>query len=75
MEHRALTIGLADELFSSIQPLLIAYNICLTPSLTVRDAGRLLMQEVFHLLIVDLEYLQSIRQIDWLTGICRISFI
>lgn len=75
MEHRALTIGLTDELFSSIQPLLLAYNICLTPSLTVRDAGRLLTQEVFHLLIVDLEYLQSIGQIDWLTGIRRISFI
>jgi len=75
MEYRALTIGLTDELFSGIQPLLIASNMRLTPSLTVRDAGRLLTQEVFHLLIVDLEYLRSIGQTEWLTGIRRISFI
>lgn len=75
MEYRALTIGLPDELFSAIQPLLIAHNMSLTPSLTVRDASRLLTQETFHLLIVDLEYLRSIRQIDWLSGIRRITFI
>lgn len=75
MEYRALTIGLTDELFSGIQPLLTAGNVRLTPSLTVRDAGRLLTQEAFHLLIVDLEYLRSIGQAEWLTGIRRISFI
>lgn len=75
MEYRALTIGLTDELFSGIQPLLIASNMRLTPSLTVRDAGRLLTQEAFHLLIVDLEYLRSIGQTEWLSGIRRISFI
>lgn len=47
----------------------------LTPSLTVRDAGRLLTQGVFHLLIVDLDYLRSIGQTEWITGIRRISFI
>lgn len=75
VEYRALTVGLADELFSGIQSLLIASNIRLTPSLTVRDAGRLLTQEVFHPLVVDLEYLRSIGQTQWLTGIRRISFV
>ena len=75
MEYRALTIGLTDELFSGVQSLLIAGNVQLTPSLTVRDAGHLLTQETFHLLIVDLEYLRSIGQTEWLTGIRRISFI
>lgn len=75
MEYRALTIGLTDELFSGLQPLLIAENVRMTPSLTVRDAGRLLTQETFHLLIVDLEYLRSIGQAEWLTGIRRISFV
>ena len=70
-----MTIGLTDELFSGIQPLLIASNVRLTPSLTVRDAGHLLTQEAFHLLIVDLEYLRSIGQTEWLFGIRRISFI
>ena len=75
MEYRALTIGLTDELFSGIQSLLFACNVRLTPSLTIRDAGRLLTQEAFHLLIVDLEYLRSIGQAEWLSGIRRISFI
>ncbi len=75
MEYRALTLGLADALFSGIQPLLTANHVRLTPSLTVRDAGRLLTQEEFHLLIVDLDYLRSIGQTEWLAGIRRISFI
>lgn len=75
MEYSALTIGLADELFSSIQTLLVSSHLRFTPSLTVQDASRLLIQQVFHLLIVDLEYLRSIRQIGWLAEIRRISFV
>jgi len=75
MEYRALTIGLTDELFSGIQAVLTSSNLRLTPSLTVRDAGYMLDQQIVHLLIVDLEYLRSIRQDDWLTGIRRITFI
>ena len=75
MEYRALTIGLADELFSGIQTELASSNLRLTPSLTVRDAGSLLEQQIFQLLMVYLEYLRSIGQIDWLVGIRRITFI
>ena len=75
MEYRALTIGLKDELFSSIQTLLESSRLRFTPSLTVRDASRLLSKQVFHLLIVDLEYLRGIRQTDWLTEIRRTSFV
>lgn len=75
MEYRALTIGLTDELFSGMQAVLTSNNLRLTPSLTVRDAGHILDQQIIHLLIVDLEYLRSIRQVDWLTGIRRITRI
>lgn len=75
MDYRVLTIGLTDELFSGIQSLLIDHKMSLTSSLTVRDASRLLTKETFHLLLVDLEYLRDIGQMDWLTGIRRISFI
>lgn len=75
MEYRALTIGLTDELFSGIQAVLTSSNLRLTPSLTVRDAGHILDQQVVHLLIADLEYLRSIGQDEWLTGIRRITFI
>ena len=75
MGYCVLTIGLSDEVFSELQVLLGSVNLCLTPSLTVKDASRLLNQQIFHLLIVDLEYLRSIEQTDWLTGIRRISFL
>lgn len=74
MKYQVLTIGLADELFSGVQSSLTPDRLCLTPSLTVRDASRLLSQDVFHLLIIDLGYLRDIKQIEWLAGIRRISF-
>lgn len=75
IEYRALTIGLADDVFSGMQTVLTASKLCLIPSLTVRDASLQLEQQIFHLLIVDLEYLRSIGQVNWLGGIRRISFI
>lgn len=75
LEYTALTLGLADELFSSIQSLLAAYKLRLLPSLTVNDANQLLNNQIFHLLIINLEYLRSIQQINWLAGIRRISFV
>ncbi len=64
MEYSALAIGLTDELFFSLQSL-TSHNLRFTPSLTVQDASRLLIQQVFHLLIVDLKYLRSIQQMNW----------
>lgn len=75
MEYSALTIGLTDELFSNVQILLTSSHLRFTPSLTVQDASRLLIQQVFHLLVVDLEYLRSIQQIDWLASVRRVTFI
>lgn len=75
MEYRALTVGLSDELFFGLQTLFAPGQLRLTTSLTVQDAGRLLNQEIFHLLIVDLEYLRSIGQSEWLAGVRRITFI
>lgn len=73
-KYTALTIGLGDELFTDIQPLLATYKLTLIPSMTVKDASKLLSQQMFHLLIVNIEYLRDIQQIDWLNGIRRISF-
>ena len=75
MEYRALTIGLTDELFSGIQAVLTSSNLRLTPSWTVRDAGHMLDQQTFQLLIVELEYLRNIGQTDWLDRIRQITLI
>lgn len=74
LKYTALTLGLPDELFSGIQSLLTTQKLRLLPSLTVNDASRLLSKQMFHLLIINLEYLKKIQQIDWLAGIRRISF-
>ena len=75
MEYRTLTIGLTDELFSGIQAVLTSSNLRLTPSWTVRDAGYMLNQQTFQLLIVELEYLRNIGQTDWLERIRQITLI
>ena len=74
MEYQALAIGLSDDLFSGIRPLLSSY-MHLILSQTVKDSTRLLEQHKFHLLLVDIEYLRSVHQSDWLAGIRRISFV
>lgn len=43
--------------------------------MSVHETERLLEQETFHLLIVDLDYLRNIQQTEWLAGIRRISFV
>ena len=70
-----MTIGLADELFSGLQAVLTSSNLRLTPSLTVRDAGHMLDQQMFQLLIVELEYLRNIGQTGWLDGIRQLTLI
>ena len=74
-EYTALTLGLTDELFFGIQSLLSMYKLRLLPSLTAKDSSQLLSNQMFHLLIVNLEYLKSVRQVDWLAGVRRISFV
>lgn len=74
MAYSALTIGLADDLLTDLQMRIKKHDLFCSICTSVQEAGRLLNNEVFHLLIVDLEYLRSIRQIDWLAGIRHISF-
>lgn len=73
MEYQGLALGLSDELFSGIRAFL-ASHLRLLPSLTVKDATRLLERHKFQLLIIDIEYLRNVSQSDWLSGIRRISF-
>ena len=75
MTYSVLTVGLSDKLIAALHNFISQYNLDFTAPFTVREAKRLLEQKVFHLLIVDLEYLRSIRQTDWLADIRRISFV
>lgn len=75
MKYKTLTIGLSDELFASLNNLIMQYQLRLVTSPSVSEANWLLHHEVFHLLIADLEYLRGVQQDHWLAGIRRNSFV
>jgi len=66
MEYSVLTIGIPDELFSNLKKLIVQYRLRFIMSPTVHAAGQMLSHQPFHLLMVNLEYLRSIQQTDWL---------
>ena len=75
MAYNSLAIGLADNLLTDLQTRIAQYDLSCTVCATVYEATRLLCSQIFHLLIVDLEYLRSVRQTDWLAEVRRISFV
>ena len=75
MAYNSLAIGLADNLLTDLQTRIAQYDLSCTVCATVHEATRLLCSQIFHLLIVDLEYLRSVQQTDWLAEVRRISFV
>ena len=73
MKYNTLAIGLPDGLFTNLNN--AQYQLHLVASPSINEASWLLHHQIFHLLIVDLEYLRRIRQDDWLAGIRRNSFV
>lgn len=74
MEYNILTIGLSNELCNNLKNLMTQYRLHFLMPPTVQDADRLLNRQMFHLLVIDLEYLRSIRHSDWLARIRWNSF-
>lgn len=75
MKYKVLTMGLTDNLLTVLQMRLNQCDLHFFMTATVREGSRLLHSQIFHLLIVDLEYLRSIRKTGWLADIRRISFV
>lgn len=75
MTYISLTIGLADDFLADLQTRISQYDLSCIVCATVHEATRLLCSQIYHLLIVDLEYLRSIQQTDWLAEVRRISFV
>lgn len=77
MKYNVLVIGLSDKIFFELKNLIFQhqYEIHLTSTFVMQEASQALNQQIFHLLIADLDYLRSIQQADWLTRIRRISFL
>lgn len=74
MSYHALTIGLSDNLFAELKSRLSQYDLHFVASTTVKEASRLLNEQIFHLLVADLEFLRNIQQIEWLSSVRHISF-
>lgn len=72
--YHALAIGLSDGLLADLQVLVLQHHLRFTVASTLQMANRLLSETMFHLLIVNLDYLRSIRQIHWLSGLRHSSF-
>lgn len=75
MNYHILTIGSNDDLLSYLQTAFSPCGFRFSDVVSVREAERLLEEDTFHLLIVDLDYLRDIQQTEWLAGIRRISFV
>lgn len=75
MKYKALVVGIADELLQHLQAKLAVYDLYFESAPTVQVANRQLDQNVFYLLIADLDYLRGIEQTAWLEDIRYISFI
>lgn len=75
MDYQALTIGLSDTLLAELECRLAQYGLHFTASTTIQEASRILSEQSFHLLIVDLEYLRNLKQTEWLASVRHISFV
>ena len=74
MEYSVLAVGLSDKLFSNLKKLVVQYKLHFVSSPSIQDANRLVCHQMFHLIIVDLEFLRIGQQVAWLAGIRRNTF-
>lgn len=75
MKYRILEVGLKGNLISWCQTYFAAKSVELRSALDINDAARTLGKEVFHLLVLDMDYLRGIGQSGWLLNVRQISFI
>ena len=74
MKHQILSIGLKAELFSHCREHFAKRNTELKNVLNISEAVSILKREPAHMLVLDMEYLCSISQRDWIVNIRYVSF-
>ena len=75
MKYQILTVGLKGDLFSHCREHFLKRSAESKNVLNISEAVRILEKETIHLLVLDMEYLRSIGQSDWIINIRYISFI
>lgn len=75
MRYQILAIGLKDDLFSQCREHFLKRNAELRNLLNISEAVHILEKETVHLLALDMGYLRSIGQSDWIINIRYVSFV
>ena len=75
MIYRVLTVGLTNKFLLTLQTLIAPCDLRFVTFSNLWGISRLLEQEGFHLILIDLDCLRNARQADWLLGIRRVSFV
>lgn len=75
MKYKILTIGVKADLFSHCREHFLKRNPELKNVLNFSEAVRILKKETIHLLVLDMEFLRSIGQSDWIINLRFVSFI
>lgn len=75
MKFQILTVGLKDDLISLCREHFAERNTELKNVLNISEAVSILKNDPALLLVLDMEYLRSIGQSDWIVNIRYVSFI
>lgn len=75
MEYQILAIGLKQDQYSHCTEHFAKTNARMKTAKSIPDAAHILKEETNHLLVLDMEYLRSISQSDWITNIRYATFI
>lgn len=75
MKYQILTIGLKEDLLIHCRDFFAKRNIIVKNAIDISEVVRILKSETTHLLVLDMEYLRSIGQNDWIANIRYVSYI
>lgn len=75
MKYQILAVGLKDDLSSYCREHFVKRNVELKITSNISETVRVLEKETAHLLVLDMEYLRSIGQSEWIINIRQVSFI
>ena len=75
MEYQILAIGLKQAQFSHCRDHFAKAHTTAKNAISIPEAAHILKEEKKHLLVLDMEYLRSIGQSEWIANIRFVSFV
>ena len=75
MEYQILAIGLKQAQFSHCRDHFARAHTTMKNAISIPEAAHILKEEKNHLLVLDMEYLRSIGQSEWIANIRFVSFV